>query len=213
MRCLRTKLSLLLLCLVSCAVGAESVVILKGGQAWYVASDTSTAVKVDRVITITNGGPSDPDPPPPNGSELKQLASTWKTKVAEYSKRDVHRQALSAAYLVLAEQVQGDGSPYDDLPQLNEATVKLRDLILGGDKSRWNEWGRDVGSYLSDNVDTLDEAAVAYLEIAAGLETTEAIGPIVMVIIQLVLSLIGQGEIDAKVLELIKLLLSLIGGT
>lgn len=148
---------------------AESIVILKGTEAWFAPSKSAVAVKVDRIIRIMNGGPIQPNgpPPPPDGATLTQISATWVTKVAKYDKRTVHRQGLASLYLLLSEQTK-DGL-YTNMKQLQVATMTARVALLGPDRPEWEDWGLAVGSYLLDNVDSLEEAAVSYSEIAAGL--------------------------------------------
>lgn len=196
MSCIRCSL---LFCFLSSVLHAESVVILQGDRAWYCPSEKSTAVSVDRVIRIS-GGPVTPPNEPPNqppedGSELKMLSSTWIVKVTSYGQREHHRQSLAATYMLLSQQVKS--GTFSNLSQLKTVTTRTRDIILGPDRGKWDRWGQDIAAHLSSNVDSLDEAADAYLEIAAGLEKSEAIRPetleFILMIIKLIMTLIGGG--------------------
>ena len=211
MSCVR---SLLCLFVSASLLQAHSTVIVQGGTAWYVPDGSSIAVQADQLIRLAGGGPVDPpiDPPPnPNPTELEQLSSQWKTKVVIYDKRQAHRQGMMAMHSVLAEQV--DAGKFSDIDQLEESTVILRDLILGGDKSKWAEWYGPIGVYLGANVLSLDEAAPANRSIAAGLEVgNEAIDPGWIRLIEIIIEALGEGTIPPIMLALIKVLLEILGG-
>ena len=221
---LRRSLALwlfLLFGLLALKLNAGSVVILQGDKAWFAPSESSIAVSVDRIVRI-DGGPSDPSDPPiippvdpptdPDDSELKTLSSTWVVKVSPpYPKRNTHRQALSAMYRVLSKR-QKDGG-FSNLAQMQDVTLQFRNLILAADKVKWDPWGSDIGVYLSEHVSSLAEAGDAYLDVAAGLESLEALGPILMKIIEAVLDGLLDGDGDNPImLILIKLLLAGLGG-
>ena len=211
MLCRRLLLPLLLLFLVS-PVLAESVVILQGNKAYYAPTNSSAAVLVDRIIHLPNGGPILPPPPDPDSpSTLIRLSSTWVSKVTMYNKRLPHRQSLAAMYMLLGQQsLEGK---FDDLEQLQLRTNQLKDILLGSDKPKWNEWGQGIGDYLSVNVSSLVEAGPAYAEIAAGLESSqEAIGPVILGIITFIIDALAEGDLDPRILALIKALLAIFGG-
>ena len=212
MLCVRSLLLLSFLCV---SVQAQSVVIVQGGRAWYVLDGSLIAVPADRLIRLAGGGPVDPptDPPtdPPEISELERLSSLWPEQVSPYEKRDAHRQGLQATYSVLGTQA-AEGK-FSDLGQLQQSTVTLRDLVLGGDKLKWAEWYQPIGAYLATSVSSVAEAALAYPEISAGLEVEgEAIGPGWVKVIEFVIEALGEGALPPRMLALIKLLLSTLGG-
>ena len=202
---------------------AESVVFIEADKAgkvvkaWYWPSKSLTAVSVDRIVPVV-GGPLDPldpvdpvDPSDPNDSELKKLSSTWPVKVEMYDKRNTHRRGLSAMYIVLSKRQQDGG--FSNVAQMQTVTLEFRNLILAGDKVKWDPWGSDIGVYLSDHVSSLDEAGDAYLDIAAGLESPEAISGFLMKIIEAVLDGLLDGDGGNPIMmTLIKLILELLGG-
>lgn len=211
MSCVRCLLLVLFVC---ASLRAETVVIIQGGKAWYVPAGSSVAIPADRVIRLAGNGPIDPtDPPvdPPNEGELEQLSSAWKVKVAPYSKRNHHRLGLMATYSVLGQQA-ADGE-FSDLADLQERTRQTYDLLLGDDKERWSEWYAPIGEYLGVNVLSLDDVPPAYAGISAGLEVPgEAIGPVWAIVIKLIIGMLGDGDIDPKMLALIMLLLDALAG-
>ena len=202
-----------LLCLFVSAslLQAQSVVIVQGAKAWYVPDGSSIALQADRLIRLAGGGPEDPPPPPPNPTELQRLSSLWPVMVATYDKRNAHRQGLMATYSVLAGRI--DAGAFSDLDQLKSQTIALRDLVLGGDKSKWSEWYAPIGVYLGANVSSIDEAAPAYRAIAAGLEVEgEAIDSGWVKVIEIIIDLLGEGVIPPTMLALIRILLEILGG-
>lgn len=148
---------------------AQSLVVLSEDlkAAWYAPSASSAAIPVDRVVRLTTlSGPQPPQPPTP-GSTLRDLSAAWRTKVSPYSKLDQHRQALEGMYQLLSEQIAA--GRFQSLKQLTDLTAELRNILLGTDRTRWDTWGRDVADEVVSSVGSLDDAALAYLEIALGL--------------------------------------------
>lgn len=202
MSCVR---SLLLVLFVAFSVRAETVVIIQGTQAWYLPDGSSIAQSVDRLIQLGGGQPI------PNGSELRQLSSTWTSKVSSYEKRNHHRKGLQTMYSVLGKQA-ADGV-FSDLEQLQKRTQQTRDLILGPDKSKWDPWGQPIAVYLAEHVSSVAEASVSYLEISAGLDVPgEAIGLGWTEVVEIIIKLLGEGPISPQMLALIKILLNLLAG-
>ena len=210
MSCVRS----FLLVLFVCASLPADMVILQGGKAWYLADGETIAVPVD-LIRLVGPGPDDPiDPPtdPPNEGELEQLSSDWVLKVVPYLKRDHHRQGLMTTYAVLGQQA-ADGE-FSDLVELQERFYQTRDLLLGVDKDRWREWYAPIEVYLDANAQSVDQAAVAYSEISAGLEVkgSEAIGPVWAIVIRMIIQMLGDGNINPEMLALIMALLDALAG-
>lgn len=210
-----SKSLLLFLLFSSSLLCAESVLILQGNTAWYAPSSSSVAMKVDRVIRISGGGPVDPpiDPNPPNGSPLVAISATWRVKVDPYQERDQHRQLLQVTYRSLGEQVEA-GS-FTNMAQLQAVTEAAVSTVLGSSKPKWDLWGKGVGDYLLANVKSLDAAGAAYLDVAKGLTLDgEAIGPFLTAIITMLIKELIGGDLDPKFLELILSLLgSFFGGS
>lgn len=173
-------LALLVLCCFVQPLSAQSLIVLSEDlkSAWYAPSESSAAVAVDRVVRLSGDGPSGPPPPlpPPSpDSPLTKLSATWATKVADYPKRDQHRQALAGMYLLLSQQIQ-TGS-FQTIDQLETITKQLQTMLLSTDLNRWDVWGRDVGGYLGEHARSLAAAQELYLEVAAGLDSAGSVGP------------------------------------
>ncbi len=204
--------SLLLFLLFVSLSQAQSVVILDNGRAWYVPTSSSVAIPVDRIIRL--GGPTEPpidpptDPTDPTDSELKTLSATWPSKVDDYPQKQNHRRSLHTIYSLLGEQSSVAGR-FDSLDHLQRVTETMRDVALGQSGiAAWREWGGDVGDWLRANVSSLDAAGPAYLDVADGLGSNEAIGAALPVIIKLLLKFVlANTDLDPAIIELIQTLL------
>lgn len=191
-------------------LSAETVVIVSrdGKVAWYAGSASSEAVKADRVLRLTTT-PDGPGDPPTNPSKLSELSSTWKTKVPDYTKRDKHRRALAVISTVLSGRVKN--GTITSLEQLEEESDKAQTLILGSDKEKWDTWGKDIGVYFEANVKSLESAASAYLDVAAGLQSGQAaLDPIIIAIIVEIITLLLEDS-DSPFLQILLRLFELFG--